>query len=78
MPIKSSEDLAAEIRRRRRGLELTQRQAADMSGVSLALWNDFERGHRENVGFGALLRMIQTLGLDLEVTPRHRGGPGTR
>ncbi|MGH2356639.1 MAG: helix-turn-helix domain-containing protein [Gemmatimonadales bacterium] len=74
------DDLAAlgqQIRAQRRALGLTQVVAAGLGGVSVALWSDLERGKRENVSVGTVLRILQTLGLDLELTPRRPPPPST-
>jgi transcriptional regulator with XRE-family HTH domain len=72
------EELGQQIRGQRRALGLTQPDAASLGGVSVALWSDLERGKRENVSFGAVLRILQTLGFDLELTPRRPHPPADR
>lgn len=68
--------LGALIRSRRKDARLTAIQVASLSGVSRRLLAEVENGKRPNVGLAALLRILQTLGLDLEV--KARGLPGTR
>lgn len=75
MRIHDIEELGQQIRSKRRALGLTQPNAAGLSGVSVVLWSNLERGQRENVSFGTVLRIIQTLGLDLELTPRQPHPP---
>jgi transcriptional regulator with XRE-family HTH domain len=69
------EELGQQIRTQRRELGLTQADAAGLGGVSQVLWSDIERGKRENVSLGTVLRILQTLGLDLELTARRSSAP---
>jgi transcriptional regulator with XRE-family HTH domain len=70
VPIYDLNELGAILRRRRQALALTQGEAAGVSGVSLRLWSEVERGERPNVSFTTALRMLNTIGLDLEVRER--------
>ena len=75
-PISNARQLGAAIRERRKEAHLTATQAASLARVSRRLLVELEGGKRPNVGFGALLRILDVLGLDLEV--KVRGLPGTR
>jgi transcriptional regulator with XRE-family HTH domain len=68
--------LGATIRSRRNEAKLTATETAALAHVSRRLLIELERGKRPNVGFQALGRVLQVLGLDLEVTPR--GLPGSQ
>ncbi len=68
--------LGAAIRTRRKEAQLTATQAAALARVSRRLLVEVEGGKRPNVSLSALLRVLEVLGLDLEVKPR--GLPGTR
>ncbi|GAB5080643.1 hypothetical protein ARTHROSP310_37930 [Arthrobacter sp. AD-310] len=65
--------LAGEIRARRRGLRLTQRDLADMAGVSERFVRFVEQG-KPSVQLDSLLAVLETLGLELQVATRRRGG----
>ena len=67
VPIDAELD-ALKLARRQQGL--TQRQAAELSGVSTRLWNETELGKRPGLALGTALRMIQTVALDLHLVPR--------
>lgn len=69
-PIRDLEAIGHMLRTRRRALGLTQVQAAELVGVSARLWNETERGKRNQLGLETVLRMIQTLGMDLSITSR--------
>lgn len=69
-PIADPSDLGAALRTARRAQHLTQRQVAELSGVSVRLWNETERGKRAQLGLETAIRMLQTLGLDLLVRSR--------
>lgn len=67
--IRTSDDLIALVRARRRELGLTQEQLAGVVGVHRTFIAYFESGKR-NVSLHAALRVVQALGLDLELRPR--------
>lgn len=69
-PIRSLEELGELIRIERKERGLTQSAAAELAGVGIRLWNETERGKREQLGLTTALRMLQTLGLDLAMTRR--------
>jgi transcriptional regulator with XRE-family HTH domain len=73
MKVSNIESLGEQLRLRRGVLDLTQSQAAGLSGVSHRLWSEVERGVRPNVSLGTAIRMLQTLGLDMALI--ERGAP---
>jgi transcriptional regulator with XRE-family HTH domain len=76
LTISTSRQLGATIRSRRKEARLTAAQTASFAKVSRRLLTEVEGGKRTNVGFSALMRILDVLGLDLEV--RARTLPGTR
>ena len=74
--VRNARQLGAAIRSRRHEAQLTASQAAALARVSRRLLVEVEGGKRPNVGFAAVLRILEVLGLDLEVMAR--GLPGTR
>ena len=75
MVIHSTSDLGRLIRERRETVGLTATQTAKLAGVSRRLLIELERGKRRNVGIFAVFRILELLGLRIEVKPR--GLPGT-
>jgi transcriptional regulator with XRE-family HTH domain len=76
MVIHDTPDLGRMIRERRKTVDLTATQAAEMAQVSRRLLIELERGKRRNVGMSAVLRILELLGLQMEIEPR--GLPGIR
>ena len=74
--IGSARQLGATIRARRRDVRITSSRTAAFARVSRRLLIEVEGGKRPNVGLSAVLRILDVLGLDLEV--RARTLPGTR
>jgi HTH-type transcriptional regulator/antitoxin HipB len=70
MIVRAADDLTALVRDRRRELGLTQEQLADIIGVHRAFVSQLERG-KVSVRFDLLLRLVQALGMDIEL--RRRG-----
>lgn len=68
-----TEGLAAEVRGRRAALRLTQRNLADMAGVSERFVRFVEQG-KPSVQLDSLLAVLETLGLELQVATRRRRG----
>lgn len=75
--------LAAEVRARRAALRLTQHDLAQLAGVSERFVRFVEQGKR-SVQLDSLLALLETLGLELQLTTRTRsaaraigGGPAT-
>ena len=73
IPIHDLEQLGATLRDARRSLGLTQVDAAQLSGVSTRLWNETELGKRRQLGLDTILRMLNTMGIDLQLVARGRG-----
>ncbi|MDF2051856.1 MULTISPECIES: helix-turn-helix transcriptional regulator [unclassified Arthrobacter] len=75
--------LAAEVRSRRTSLGLTQRDLADMAGVSERFVRFVEQG-KPSIQLDSLLAVLNTLGLELQVATktsqarRAEAGPGAR
>lgn len=74
--VHSTQDFGAIIREERRARGLTQVHAAELAGVSVRLWNETERGKRTQLGLDTALRMLQTLGLDVQIGSRVKRAPG--
>ncbi len=68
--ITSATDIGAFLKQARKELGLTQRDAAQFTGVSPRLWSECETGKRVQVGFETVLRMLQTVGVDLTAESR--------
>jgi HTH-type transcriptional regulator/antitoxin HipB len=60
--------LGAALRARRRTLDLTQEELADLAGVGLRLVHEVEHD-KDTVQLVNLLRLLRALGLHLELTP---------
>jgi HTH-type transcriptional regulator/antitoxin HipB len=69
MTIHSIRDLAAVVRGRRKDLGMNQAELAERAGVSRKWIYEFEAG-KPTAEFGLLLRVLDELGLALELTPR--------
>jgi HTH-type transcriptional regulator / antitoxin HipB len=69
VPIKDANELGAAVRSRRRELELTQEELADVARVTLRFVSELERG-KESAQFAGIRRVLGALGLDLYVRPR--------
>lgn len=68
--MRSAMDLVAtEVRARRTALRLTQRDLADMAGVSERFVRFVERG-KPSVQLDSLLAVLDTLGLELRIADR--------
>jgi y4mF family transcriptional regulator len=63
--------LAAEVRARRAALQLTQHDLAHLAGVSERFVRFVEQGKR-SVQLDSLLALLETLGLELQLTTRTR------
>jgi len=71
MIIRTADELTITVRERRRELGITQEQLADIIGVHRAFVSQLERG-KATVRFDLLLRLVQALGMDIELRPRSR------
>jgi transcriptional regulator with XRE-family HTH domain len=76
MQVREARELGSLIRQRRDEVGLTATQAAGFAKVSRRLLIELERGKRPNVSFSAVLRILEYLGLEMDVT--RRGLPGVR
>lgn len=63
------ERLAGEVRARRRTLHLTQRDLAELAGLSERFIRSVERG-KPSVQLDSVLGLLDTLGLDLQLVTR--------
>jgi y4mF family transcriptional regulator len=68
MTIRSIRDLSAAVRGRRKDLGWSQTQLAERAGVSRKWIYEFEAG-KPTGELGLLLRVLDALGLDLQLTP---------
>ena len=66
-----TDGLAAEVRARRAALRLTQHDLAQLAGVSERFVRFVEQGKR-SVQLDSLLALLETLGLELQLTTRTR------
>ncbi|HLM84821.1 MAG TPA: helix-turn-helix domain-containing protein [Solirubrobacteraceae bacterium] len=69
MIVRTADELTAIVRDRRHELGITQEELADIIDVHRAFVSQLERG-KISVRFDLLLRLVQALGLDLELRPR--------
>lgn len=74
MLVREPRDLGISIRTRRGETRLTADEVADLAGVSRRLLLELEQGKRPNVGLSKALRVLEILGLNMEIAPR--GVPG--
>ena len=74
MLVRNVVGLGRVIRLRRKEAGLTADEAARLAGVSRRLLIELERGRRPNVGAAAVFRILELLGLRVDVEPR--GGAG--
>ncbi|MET3709010.1 helix-turn-helix transcriptional regulator [Arthrobacter sp. UYEF6] len=70
-----ADQLAREVRSRRLALGLTQKDVADMTGVSERFVRFIEQG-KPSVQLDSLLAVLDTLGLELRITTKT--GKGAR
>lgn len=69
--VRSPVDLGAAVRRRRNRLGLTQAELAEVAGVGKRFLSELERG-KSTAEVGRVFRVVQVLGMDLQVAPRDR------
>jgi transcriptional regulator with XRE-family HTH domain len=74
MLIRDVAGLGRLIRARRKEVGLTIVEAARIGGVSRRLLIELERGRRPNVGAAAVFRILELLGLRVDI--ERRGLPG--
>jgi HTH-type transcriptional regulator/antitoxin HipB len=77
MKARSIKDLAAAVRGRRLDLGMNQSQLARRARVSRKWIVEFETG-KPTSEFGLVLRVLDALGLELDVSPTERAGSRTR
>lgn len=65
--------IAAQLRRRRKQLNLTQQDLAELAGVSLRFIHDLENG-KPTVRLERVLAVAKTLGYELRLVRRDPGG----
>ena len=64
--------LTTVIKQRRKTLQITQTDLAEMSGVSLATIKDIERG-KGNPSFTTVHKLLKTLGLEIKFETKQTG-----
>lgn len=74
MVIRDVAALGRLIRARREEVGLTIVEAARISGVSRRLLIELERGRRPNVGAAAVFRILELLGLRVDIERRGLSG----
>lgn len=72
--IQSSGELGRLVRAHRKKRGLTLEVVSGLSNVGIRFLSEFERG-KETAELGKVLKVLQTLGLDVTVTPRTGPGP---
>jgi y4mF family transcriptional regulator len=65
---------AAAVRARRRSLQLSQRDLAELAGVSERFVRFVEQGKR-SIQLDSLIAVLETLGLELQLATRTRPSP---
>ena len=70
MVIHTPRDLGKLVRARRLEAGLSAAQAADLAGVSRRLLLELETGKRKQAGLANVLRILEMLGLRVDVAPR--------
>ncbi len=68
-PIRDARDFGAAIRAERKRRGYTQTELAEFSGVGITFISQLERG-KETAELGRALKVMATLGMDLEAVPR--------
>lgn len=74
MKITSTRDLATAVRGRRQSLGLSQADLATRAGVSRPWLSDVEAG-KPTAEIGRVLRLVDALGLRLDLTPENNQNP---
>jgi transcriptional regulator with XRE-family HTH domain len=70
MIVHDSAQLGRLIRTRRQEVGLTATRVAELAKVSRRLLTELERGRRRNVGVAAVFRVVELLGLSVDVEAR--------
>jgi HTH-type transcriptional regulator/antitoxin HipB len=76
MQVRSIGEAAAQVRGRRLELHLSQDELAQRAGVSRKWVYEFEAG-KQHAELGHLLRVLDALDLQLEVSPRNTSAPSS-
>lgn len=71
MILRTTSDLAQSVRARRHELGLTQEDLANLTDLHRTVIGIFEKGDR-SIRFESILKIMHTLGMDLEVRIRDR------
>ena len=77
MKARSIQDVAATVRGRRTDLGLSQGELAQRVGVSRKWIYEFEAG-KPTAEFGLVMRVLEELGLSLDINPTSGEPAGTR
>jgi HTH-type transcriptional regulator/antitoxin HipB len=77
MRISSTRDLGLAVRDRRQQLGLSQKQLANLAGVSRLWVNELERG-KPRAEVGLVLRTLRSLDLTVDLTSSGRSQPSQR
>jgi y4mF family transcriptional regulator len=62
--VRTVADLGAVVRRRRKEVQLTQAELAEVAGVGVRFVSEFENG-KETCEIGLVIRVAKTLGVDV-------------
>ena len=73
--MKTTADLGAELKARRRELKKSQGQLGVESGFRQEVLSRFEHGRLTDFSVGKLLRLAHALGLEVTLTPLNRSRP---
>lgn len=71
--VRTTGDLGAVIRKRRKQVSLTQAELAEVAGVGVRFVSELERG-KQTAEFQKVLQVLSVLGLDLHVVTREGAG----
>jgi transcriptional regulator with XRE-family HTH domain len=69
------QSVGEDVRTARKDKGLTQSALGSLAGVSRAQIERLENGRAAEMGFGLVLRLVRTVGLDLTLQPYNRGRP---
>jgi len=74
VPIHDAKTLGRLIRRARKQQGLNLETLAGLCGLSIRFLSELENG-RDSCGFGRIMRVLDTLGIDLLACPLEEAGP---
>jgi transcriptional regulator with XRE-family HTH domain len=69
------QSVGEDVRAARKAKGLTQSALGSLAGVSRAQIERLENGRAAEMGFGIILRLVRTVGLDLTLQPYNHGRP---